>query len=465
MINKYRWADHHVFDVEDGAILLGVEHASIFAIDAPTRDVMKRWVDSDCVDMEQIPAADREVLEGLKGSLILEPVQPGRRQAAETLDPRDVPLITMVLDVAQDCNLRCRYCYADGGSYGAEPRLLDTETARKAVRHLIEASAEQKEVTLILFGGEPLLNMPAVKAAVEELEKQAALADKKAVVSLTTNGTLLNAETVAYLHKHKVSVALSLDGPIDLHDANRSDACGKGTYNKIVAQLPGLLQGSPNPVAARVTLLPEQWARIEEVFWHLLELGFHEVGIAPASPVTKAMLPDAEQEDLLFQGFEALGRRFVAAAKKGRILPFTNLIDLLGRLHVGQAKHISCGAGLGYLAVDAVGDFFLCHRLTGEELFMSGDLDNGRDAERITSCLDHVTAGKKEACSKCWARTLCSGGCHYENYIRETKLGLPFGSNCSFVLRWLQLGIELYVELRNSDADALLDRLGKRISC
>jgi uncharacterized protein len=96
---------------------------------------------------------------------------------------------------------------------------------------------------------------------------------------------------------------------------------------------------------------------------------------------------------------------------------------------------------------------------------MAGGLDSGPDAKRIASCLDHVTAGQKEACSKCWAKTLCSGGCHYENYLRETKLGLPFGTNCSFIRRWLQLGIELYVELLNSGADALLERLAKRTSC
>lgn len=462
---NHQWADHHIFDVDDGAILYGVDQASLFRIDASVREVIGRWGKSPTVDLSEVSPSEREVLEGLRDLQLLVPEGAAGAWPPPRFDPKEFPLTTMVLEVAQDCNLRCTYCYAEGGSYGGQARLLDAETARSAARYLVRESGDSKALTLVLFGGEPLLNMAAVKAAVEEAKKGASAVGKKLLVSLTTNGTLLDDETIRFLREHKVVVSVSLDGPPDVHDANRPDPSGRGSYARILPQLRTLLENSPAAVAARVTLTPDQWSRCEEIFDHLIGLGFHEVGISPASPITKNLLPTREQEEALLQSLSAMARRFSKAAREGRILPFGNLLELLGRLHTGRTKAVACGAGYGYLAVDSGGEFYLCHRLAGENDFRVGNLQDGPDPEKIRSCLDHVTAGKDTMCGSCWARTLCAGGCHYENHLRESTLGIPPGSSCDFILRWLKIGIELYAELRQAGADPLLARLEKRTDC
>ncbi len=459
---NYQWAAHRLFDAGDGAILFGVDQASLFFIDAPTREVVQRLGARPSLDLNEISQPDLEILSGLRDARFLMPEGWTGSPSPELPDPQAIPLGTMVLEVAQDCNLRCRYCYAEGGAYGGEPRLLSSSTARKAVRLLVQEAGDRESVTLVLFGGEPLLNMPAIEAAVEEVMTRGREAEKKVQISLTTNGTLLNPEIIDFLQRNRVSVSISLDGPPDLHDANRPDVTGQGTYARILPNLEELLHDSQAPVAARVTLPPDQWGRIEEVFDHLMGLGFHEAGISPASPITCELLPDPVQEETLLTGLSSMVRRFKREAGKGRILPFSNILDLLARLHLGQTKSIACGAGFGYLAVDADGNFYPCHRLAGEEIFCVGGLDTGADADKIRSSLATLTAGKKQMCSDCWARTLCTGGCHYENHLRENKLGLPPGSSCHFIRSWLQLGIELYAELRRMQADRLLERLEKR---
>ncbi len=296
-----------------------------------------------------------------------------------------------------------------------------------------------------------------------EAEAAASAAGKSLVVSLTTNGTRFTPEVLDFLSEHRIGVSVSIDGPPDLHDANRrySRRNGGGTYADVVAGLKLLRAHGCRPPAARVTLTPEQWARVPEVFDHVLGLGFLEVGIAPASPINARLLPTPAQDEALFAGFALLAERFAREAAQGRALPFSNLLDLLARLHLGQVKSAPCGAGLGYLALDAEGRFFLCHRFAGVERFRVGDLDSGVDYAKIGACLAAQAAPREEACGACWARSLCAGGCHYENHLREVQLGLPPGGSCAFIRRWLELGIRVYAGLgqdRDNPVLAFLER-------
>ncbi|GAB4265692.1 MAG: thioether cross-link-forming SCIFF peptide maturase [Deferrisomatales bacterium] len=465
MSTAYAFAAHGLFPAEDGALLFDADRGSLFSVDAGTRDAVERWRGRGALALDRLPAPDRQALEALEGTGILVPFPAPADRPRAAPDPAAVPLGTLVLEVAQACNLRCTYCYAEGGTYGGPPRLLEPARARRAARFLLAHSGDREAVTLVLFGGEPLLNWPAVRAAVEEARRAADRVGKGLTLSLTTNATRLTADRARFLAEHRVGVTVSLDGPPEIHDANRPFPDGRGSYGEVLRGLGHLLRGPRAPVAARVTLEPSQWARAGEVFDHLVALGFHEVGLAPASPVQRRLLPSKDQEDALLAEFAGLAARFEAAVGAGRVLPFSNLLDLLARIHVGQTKTISCGAGLGYVGLDASGRFFPCHRLAGQDAFQIGDLDRGLDADRVRRCLEALTGSRGKRCRPCWARGLCAGGCHYENYLREQLLGLAPGGSCRFIRRWLQTGIETYARVRAGTGGWLLDRLGERASC
>ena len=198
-----QFADHRIVDASPAsggdALLFGADHASLFAIDRATRDVIERWRGRGAFALADAPAADREVLDALAGARVLVPASSERGARRPSVDPAEVPLATLVLEAAQACNLRCTYCYAGGGSYGGPARAMRPELAARAARHLVEASGDRERVTLVLFGGEPLLNLPALKAAVREGEAAAAACGKTLVVSITTNGTRFTPEALDFL--------------------------------------------------------------------------------------------------------------------------------------------------------------------------------------------------------------------------------------------------------------------------
>ncbi len=119
---------------------------------------------------------------------------------------------SLCLMIAQDCNLRCKYCFGDGGSYGQERAVMSPETGRKAVDFLIEKSGPRKHLEMDFFGGEPLMNMKTVKAVTEYVHQREKETGKTIKLTMTTNGMLLNDENIKWLNDNNFAVVLSLDG-------------------------------------------------------------------------------------------------------------------------------------------------------------------------------------------------------------------------------------------------------------
>jgi uncharacterized protein len=105
---------------------------------------------------------------------------------------------TLVLMLTYSCNLSCRYCYEarDEGCVspaetGGPRREMSAETIRKSIAFLLENSGESRKVSVIFFGGEPLLRFPLLRETVPMARAMASARGKEISFSLTTNGTPL----------------------------------------------------------------------------------------------------------------------------------------------------------------------------------------------------------------------------------------------------------------------------------
>ncbi len=141
----------------------------------------------------------------------------------------------ITLQVTQQCNLRCAYC-AYSGTY--ENRIhneksMSLETAKKGIDYVISNSSESNRVDIGFYGGEPLLRFDFIKQCVEYAK--ANTEGKKLQFHMTTNGTILTDEIMEFLAENNFSLLISLDGPEEIHDKNRTFASnGKGTFRAIM---------------------------------------------------------------------------------------------------------------------------------------------------------------------------------------------------------------------------------------
>lgn len=147
-------------------------------------------------------------------------------------------LSVMIKPASGQCNMRCRYCfYADETRNRNTPSfgMMTEETLRRVLTQVL--SAASSTCTLAFQGGEPTLaGLPFFRRVIE-LEKELNVNHCQIRHALQTNGLLLDDEWADFLHENRFLVGVSLDGTKELHDKNRVDAGGNGTWNRVMHSL------------------------------------------------------------------------------------------------------------------------------------------------------------------------------------------------------------------------------------
>jgi len=367
--------------------------------------------------------------------------------------PLPFPLMTLVLNVTNLCNLSCKYCYEFGedrlANTEGKTKLMSEETARAAVDYLLENSPGRRAVHLTFFGGETLMNFKVVRSTIEHARQRAQEFGKTIDFSLTTNATLLTPKIIEYLAENDVGVTISIDGPKEMQDRFRVFHNGKGTYEVIAPKVKELLQKhKTRPIAARVTLT-SQVADVIKIYRHLTQdMGFHEVGFAPVttSPVRLYAIGGGGL-DLVLSQFTRLAQEYLESALRGEHHGFTNVTDTLQELHSGISKAQPCGAALGLMGVSPSGDLAPCHRFVDSDQHKLGHISTGVDREKQAEFLERGHISRKPECHICWARPVCSGGCYHEAYVRYGDTGHANLHYCDWIRGWTDVCLRVYGEI------------------
>lgn len=357
------------------------------------------------------------------------------------------PLYALSLAIAQKCNMGCTYCYADQGDFGGPSKNMSIESAFKAIDLLLKDCPEDGTVQLTFLGGEPLINRKAIREAVSYAELKAQEKNIKVRYSITTNGTLLTEEDAVFFETHGFAVTISLDGLKEAHDAQRPMKGGKGSFDRVMQNIRPLLAIQKNmQVSARVTVTPEN-TNLAEALDEFIRMGFHSVGFSPllrSSNGQGEMTP--ESLAVMLENMIACGLNFEKNVLAGNRYPFLNMVNAMKEISKGTHRPYPCGAGAGYMGVSADEELFACHRFVNEEAGYMGDLNTGINPEKQNNWLSTRHVHKQDPCSQCWARYLCSGGCHHE----VIEKGRPA---CDYIRSWLTYSIQAHERLARLKPD------------
>lgn len=462
-MTTYQLLEHHRFEAAERPFVYLVPSAAVFALD-PIADGILRLLEAGPLSPSDIVArlgaehGHEEVwasLGELNAVRAIGTMTPPKPTGSRMIPLTPFPLTTMVLNVTNQCNLSCTYCYEYGADKivdtenGAQPKFMTEATARDAVEFMLKESGTSPMAYLTFFGGETLMNFPVLQRTVAYARERAAQCGKQVHFSLTTNATLLKPDVIDFLAQNDIGVTISIDGPADIQDKFRVFQNGRGSYDLVAPKIKALLaRHTSRPIGARVTLAAGT-VDVMRIYRHLTdELGFAEVGFAPATTAVGRDHAISEGGfDRMLAQFEELANEFLEHSVEGRHHGFSNVRETLEEIHKGMSKAFPCGAGLGLMGVSTGGDVALCHRFAGSDAHRLGSVTDGIDRDKQRAFLDAHHIDAKTDCSQCWARPLCSGGCYHEAHTRHGDTTRPNLHYCDWIRGWTDVCLRVYGEL------------------
>ncbi len=366
---------------------------------------------------------------------------------------RETVVKALCLHIAHDCNLGCRYCFAEEGEYHGRRALMSFDTGKKALDFLMDNSGSRRNLEVDFFGGEPLMNWPVVRQLVEYGRSQEQERDKRFRFTLTTNGMLLNEEIMDFCNREMSNVVLSLDGRREVNDFMRPTRNGKGSsYDIIVPKFQKFAKSrAGKDYYVRGTFTRYNLDFSEDVK-HFADLGFDQISVEPV--VAPPEEPYAiRQEDLpkIFEEYDKLAAEYIKRKKEGRGFQFFHfMIDLDQGPCV--AKRLSgCGSGTEYLAVTPWGDLYPCHQFVGQEKFLMGNVDKGITRTDIRDEFKLCNVYAKEKCKSCFARFYCSGGCAANSYNFHGRITDTYEIGCEMQKKRIECAVMIKAALADKE--------------
>ncbi|MGE0432600.1 MAG: radical SAM protein, partial [Planctomycetota bacterium] len=267
----------------------------------------------------------------------------------------------LTLHLTKDCNLRCTYCFAAPFTRHAMSQAVGERA--------LEFGAElgNGECNVIFFGGEPLLCKERIRALIAHARQlEAASANgagddgkptrRRFSFRISTNGTLLDDETLAYFMRENVHVALSIDGCREAHDTHRRTTGGEGTFDTVVERLAALLAVRPySPV--QMVVRPDTVKYVTQSVEFLLDEGVRYLlmSLDYTADWTEAHMRVLERE------YRKLARRYIRWTEAGRKFYFSPFEQkLASHIHNGCTRTDRCEMARQQLSVDIDGYNFPC---------------------------------------------------------------------------------------------------------
>ncbi len=350
----------------------------------------------------------------------------------------------LCLHIAHDCNLACKYCFAEEGEYHGRRALMSFEVGKKALDFLIANSGSRRNLEVDFFGGEPLMNFDVVKQLVAYGREQEKLHDKQFRFTLTTNGVLLNKEIQEFANKEMANVVLSVDGRKEVHDFMRPFRGGQGSYDYIIPKFKEMAESrNQTNYYVRGTFTHYNTDFASDVL-SLADEGFKQISVEPVvAPETEDYAIKASDLPKIMEEYDYLAKEMLKREKEGRGFNFFHfMIDLSGGPCV--AKRLSgCGSGTEYLAVTPWGDLYPCHQFVGQEEFLMGNVDEGivrTDLQEEFKCCNIYA---REKCQDCFAKFYCSGGCAANSYNFTGRITDTYDIGCEMMRKRVECAIML----------------------
>ncbi len=356
----------------------------------------------------------------------------------------------LIKPASGNCNMRCHYCfYADEVKKRPDKpqTVMPIQTAENLIRKALEY-VENGHCTFGFQGGEPTLRgISFFKSFIQLVNKYNT---RPALINycLQTNGLLIDEEWAGFLRENQFLVGLSIDGPSEVHNENRIDATGNGTYNRVVKT--AKLLEKKGVQFNTLTVVTARTARSVDSIYNFFMKNrlLYQQYIPCLDPIFELRgknpysLTPEQYGDFLIRLFD----RWYADRNSGRFI-YIHYFESLAGMLLGYPPG-SCGL-IGKCSaqnvIEANGSVYPCDFYCLDD-YKIGDInsDSFYDFDRNRVAFIKQSYGGLSKCSTCKFGNICHGGCRRD---RQTVLGIEENYFCDSYKRFFEHALPLMISL------------------
>ncbi|MBS5645194.1 MAG: SPASM domain-containing protein, partial [Clostridiales bacterium] len=283
-----------------------------------------------------------------------------------------------------------------------------------------------------------------------ELEKRH---NKVIRFTMTTNAYHVTDEMVDFINREMKNLVISIDGRREIHDAERKNAAGQGSYDKVIANAKRLIASrGDQEYYIRGTYTARNLDFANDVL-AIADQGFREISLEPV--VTDGPLAIQESDlPAIDREYRRLGRILEARRAEGRPFHFFHFMVDFSSGPCLNKRLRGCGAGMEYAAITPKGDIYPCHQFVGKEGFKMGNVLEGTFDPSVGDPFRDCHVFKKPECRACYAKYFCSGGCAANAYNTSGDIMKPHAVSCMIQRARLDTAIGLYIRRQGPSAEA-----------
>ena len=320
-------------------------------------------------------------------------------------------LTHVIISITEKCNMRCKYCVYHDTRYALGNFLYDINinTLRRSLDFILEHSKFANETIVSFYGGEALLRFDLIRYAILYIDKNNYYGHCFRFI-VSTNGILLNSDTVDFLVSRNIRCIISLDGPKTVHDRYRVDSEGNTTFNTIIRNIRRLANKYPDYyrkyVHFNTVFSPPYDYSIIYDFFSKSKVTYMDVDIGD---YFKSYLLEKYgsldfyfEDDLVDISNYLSGKEYLVYLKKfmaieevtdpKTVFPPSFCIPLERKMHINVS-----------------GKIMLCERVDEcNTLFQLGDVFSGYDYKKVRKLFEFTNGILDNNCNKCWSFRFCN---------------------------------------------------------
>lgn len=338
-------------------------------------------------------STSKEVFELFKGTRSLKELQDNQlsnffKEKNHFNKKEAVNIKCLKINVNNICNLKCKYCYAEEGTYGQEKEFMLTSFDIDNFLNTFKSIH-----TISFFGGEPLLSIDII----EEICKKISSKNRKIIFLAQTNGTIFSSKIKEVIEKYNIQLTVSIDGPKSVNDINRIFKNNSGTYDMIEATIFKLRD---YVISIQATYSPNKHYSKDDIYNYLYEkFKIQNIKIFD-------VILDGENKGVTFRSFQE-------EIKDILLNKFTlpnqarNIFQLF---FANQNLTFKCQAGSELITINADGKIYPCHMFHTfyKDLSLLGNIKDFNLDSFNKKRKNIMEKTSKKMCQNCIAKFHCN---------------------------------------------------------